>query len=138
MITVFLLLFYPNGRCSFQVDGVGLDIFDFIVGVVHDDCLIEGDKCHHQKTYNFGEGQTVVPARFVQWTVKQCKCGQWTITLNGRCACQTGVNSPQVFASSYCQVIQAASWSKHWGALGFFGKSLSTQGLFNSSTISTG
>jgi len=40
-------------------------------------------------------------------------------------------------ARSYCRVMQATSYSYHWGALGFFVKSLRTRGLFNFSAIST-
>ena len=37
-------------------------MFDFIVGVISHECVIEGNKCHYQMAFSFGKGQTVVSA----------------------------------------------------------------------------
>jgi hypothetical protein len=63
---------------------------------MHYDHLIDSDKCHHQTIFNFGIGQTVVPAQVVQCNINQCKSKQWTISLSEPCTRQTRVNGPQV------------------------------------------
>jgi hypothetical protein len=60
-----------------------MDLFYFIGGVVHHDPPVNGNECHHQMPFNFGKGQTVIPAQLVQWTVNQCKSGPYTTTLSG-------------------------------------------------------
>ena len=52
-----------------MVEGVGLDVINFIVGIIHHNHLVAGNECHHQTVINFGKGQTVNLARLVQRTV---------------------------------------------------------------------
>jgi len=134
---MFIRLFSPIGWCSLQVEEVGHNIFDSIVGVIHHNPLGDSNERHHQMAFNFSECHTVFTARFVPGTVNWCKSGQSTITLGGLCACKTVINCTQV---GYLILLLCNPGNKvviiQWRIM-IFVKSLRTRGCFNLSSITT-
>jgi aromatic ring-cleaving dioxygenase len=45
-------VFQPYGQCSWQIEGVDIDRFDVILGVIHHDGVAENNNCHHQMAFN--------------------------------------------------------------------------------------
>jgi hypothetical protein len=53
-------MFLPNGGYLLNTEGVGLDIYDFIVGFIHHDCRTDCNVNHDQEAFNFDKPQKII------------------------------------------------------------------------------
>jgi len=69
MDSIYVLLYYHDGKFLYQVERSGHDTFNIIVVIIQYDHPVECCIYYQQMTINLGEGLAVVTASFTQYTV---------------------------------------------------------------------